>query len=345
MPRNDDSGPERAAGRCVVFGEVLLRLSAPDRGLLLQRPGLDSCFGGAEANVAAGLASLGRPTAIVTALPGNRLGQAALAALRGMGIDCSGVHQSPGRMGLYFLDSGAGLRPGRVIYDRDDSSFARMDPDRLDWPMLLRGAGRLHLSGITPALGDGPAIAARRAAATAVQLGIPVSFDVNFRPSLWRTPEAAPPLLRALTSEADVLFANGHDMALLADEAFDGHPEDEQRLLASTFAKFPKLKVIASSRRVMSAADRLSVSVKVDGRDAVAISPERTLSNIVDRIGTGDALAAGVLAGLGPSHDIARAADWGLALFCLKHGIPGDVSFADMSHVEAFLDGRLDIQR
>jgi 2-dehydro-3-deoxygluconokinase len=345
MPRNDDSGPEEAAGRCVVFGEVLLRLSAPDRGLLLQRPGLDSCFGGAEANVAAGLASLGRPAAIVTALPRNRLGDAALAAVRGMGIDCSGVLRTAGRMGLYFLDSGAGFRPGQVIYDRNDSSFARADADRFDWPTLLRGAGRLHLSGITPALGAGPAAAARRAAATAGELGIPVSFDVNFRPSLWRSPEEAPPLLRALANEADVLFANAHDIALLADEAFAGHPEDERRLVARAFALFPKLRVIASSRRAMSAADRLSVSVKVDGRDGMATSPEKTLSNVVDRIGTGDALAAGVLAGLGPSHDIARAAEWGLALFCLKHSIPGDASLADMSDLEAFLDARLDVRR
>ena len=143
--------------RVVCFGELLLRLSPPGDERLFQSPTLRTWFGGSEANVAAGIAHLGGSSAYVTRLPENALGDAAFAALRAEGIDVASVQRGDGRMGIYFVEPGAEMRPMRVVYDRGGSAFATLDPAAFDWPLLLRGAEWLHLSGITPPLGEGPA--------------------------------------------------------------------------------------------------------------------------------------------------------------------------------------------
>jgi len=169
------------SGRAVCFGELLLRLTAPGRELLLQNGRLDVHIGGAEANVAVAHASLGHQAAMVSRVPDNALGNAAVAHLRRYGVSVEGVGQADGRMGLYFLSVGAGLRPSQIVYDRLASSFALAGKGDFDWDRLLDGAGLLHLSGITPALGRRSADAALACAEAAQSRGIKVSFDGNYR--------------------------------------------------------------------------------------------------------------------------------------------------------------------
>src|SRR4051812_30000281 len=154
----------------VFFGEIMLRLSPPNRELLLQSAKLDVWVAGAEANVATGLARLDHATRMVTALPPTPLGDAAVQALRSHGVDVSGVQRRDGRMGLYFVTPGAGLRATEVIYDRAHSAFADAPPETWDWDAVLGDASRLHLSGITPALGPNGTQAALAAAAAATRL-------------------------------------------------------------------------------------------------------------------------------------------------------------------------------
>ena len=150
--------------RLVFFGELLIRLTAPGNELLMQSPSLALHVGGAEANVAIGLAQLGHDCAMVSKIPENALGRGAVTAVRGAGVDCTAVTNGPGRMGLYFLSVGAGLRSSEIVYDRAGSSFAATGADDYDFEALLRGARLLHLSGITPALGPRSAAAALAAA-------------------------------------------------------------------------------------------------------------------------------------------------------------------------------------
>src|SRR3954462_812334 len=177
------AGPLMASVAC--FGEILLRMTAPGRELMLQKPNLDVYVAGAEANVGVGLANLGHEVKMVSRLPANALGQAAYDALRRHGVDVAGVARTPGRMGLYFLTQGAGLRASEIFYDRQDSSFARAAAGDFDWDSLLEGVDLLHMSGITPALGPRSAEAAVAAAEAAGRLGIPISFDGNYRAQLW----------------------------------------------------------------------------------------------------------------------------------------------------------------
>ncbi|HET7131168.1 MAG TPA: sugar kinase, partial [Gammaproteobacteria bacterium] len=202
--------------RVVCVGELLLRLTAPRRELLLQSPALDVWCGGAEANVAVSLACFGHEAAMVSAVPDSPLGEACAGELRRRRVDTHHVLVRPGRMGLYFLTPGAGLRPSDVIYDRADSAFARASAVDFDWPRILEGADWLHVSGVTPALGPRSAELARVALSSARRSGVRVSFDCNYRAKLWSEWHSDPvATLSELASLADLLFADERMLAML----------------------------------------------------------------------------------------------------------------------------------
>jgi len=333
--------------KLVAFGEIMLRLSPPGRELLLQTPRFDVWIAGAEANVASGLARLGHDVGMASVVPDNDLGRAAIAGLRANGVDCSGVKFGGERMGLYFVTSGAGMRATDVVYDRAGSSFAEAPADGWDWDRLLAGADRLHLSGITPALGPGPASAAIAAAEAATARGVPVSFDGNYRARLWERWDSDPrAVLTQLVRHADIMFGNHRDIALLLGRDFGGDGEDRRLASAeAAFAAFSKLQMIASTARHVEDADRHRLSARIDGRDDHAQTEEVLLAGIVDRIGAGDAFAVGVLHALRRGGDIAEAARTGLAVTALKHSLPGDASLFRQPDIDAYLAGGLDVRR
>ena len=331
----------------LAFGEIMLRLSPPGRELLLQTPKLDVWVAGAEANVAGALARLGHDVAFASVVPDNDLGRAALTYLRGAGVATAGIQLRGDRMGLYFVTSGAGLRATEVIYDRAGSSFAEMPSDAWDWDTLLHGVDRLHLSGITPALGPVPAASAIAAAQAAAARGIAVSFDGNWRGKLWARWDSDPRgILTQLVAEADLLFGNHRDIALLLGRDFGGEGESRRReAVEAAFAAFPKLQTIASTARHVEHVDLHRLSARIDTRSGSAQTEEVVLAGIVDRIGGGDAFAAGVLHALRRGGDSAEAARTGLALAALKHSLPGDASLFRQADIDAYLAGGLDVRR
>lgn len=337
-------------GNVLCFGEVLLRLSAPGHELLLQQPRLAVHVGGAEANVAAALAAFGHRSALAGRLPDNALGRAARGELRRLGIDTAPLAASPGRMGLYFYTTGAGQRPSDVLYDRAGSAFALAPPAAYDWPALLSGTDLLHLSGITPALGAGPALAALDAARAARAAGIRVSFDGNFRPSLWAASGAEPaPILHALFAEADIAFADNRDIGLVLGQEFADADADARfvRAAGAAFAAFPRLSRIATTVRVRERVDHHHLGARMACRDGhLHARAPIELGGIVDRIGAGDAFAAGVLHGLLSGRDDAASLAFGQATAALKHYLPGDAFTLPAADVDALLAGDgLDVRR
>jgi 2-dehydro-3-deoxygluconokinase len=335
------------AGPLIFFGELLIRLNAPGHELLLQTPRLVTHVGGAEANVAIGLAHLGHDCRMVSAVPDNALGRGALAALRAGGVGTDGVRALPGRMGLYFMSTGAGLRASEIVYDRAGSSFANAPADAFDWDGLLTGAQRLHLSGITPALGPRSADQALAAARAAQRLGVPVSFDGNYRAQLWDAWDSNPrSILGELIGMADTLFGNHRDLSLVLGRTFSGDGADRRRAAAEAgFAAFPQLQLIASTARHVVTADHHRVAARVDSRDGAHQTAELDVTGIVDRIGAGDAFATGVLHAHSLGQDVVAMAETGLALTCLKHSLPGDASRFAASDIAAFHAGGLDVRR
>ncbi|GAA0246116.1 sugar kinase [Rhodanobacter caeni] len=334
----------------LCFGELLLRLGAPGRQLLLQTPSLDVHVGGAEANVGAALAHFGHEVAMASVVADNPLGHAALGELRRHGVDTGHVRCSAGRMGLYFMTAGAGLRPGEVVYDRADSAFATAPADSYDWPTLLQGVRWLHLSGISPALGPQAAQATLAAARAACGMGVKVSFDGNFRPRLWqRWGGDAAAILRDLFACAHIVFADHRDIGVvLGGEFAQGDAQARvDAAAAMAFAAFPRLQYMACTQRTAHNAGRYSLGAMLLGRDGTrALAPVRELDGIVDRIGSGDAFAAGVLHGLMEGFDSETTIRFGLAAGCLKHAIPGDFCPVGVAEVMMLMDeGTLDVRR
>ena len=259
-------------GTIACFGELLLRLTAPGRELLLQTPRLDVHIGGAEANVAVGLARLGHSTRMVSRVPANDLGEAAIGYLRRYGVDAGGVSAGGGRMGLYFLSPGAGLRASAIVYDREASSFAAASIGDFDLDRLLDGVDLLHMSGITPALGPVSAELGVAVAEAARAKGIAISFDGNYRAQLWQRWDSDPrSILTRLVGTAEIFFGNHRDISLLLGSQFSGEGEDRRREAAqAAFDAFPGLRLIASTARHVTDADTHRISARSDSRDRAA---------------------------------------------------------------------------
>jgi 2-dehydro-3-deoxygluconokinase len=326
----------------VCFGEILLRLSAHAGEQLLQSPGLETCIGGAEANVAVALSRFGHEAAVVSSLPDNALGFAARDAVRAHGVDTRSIQFRAGRMGLYFLTPGAMLRPAEIIYDRAGSAFAQNDA--YDWPALLAGAGWLHVSGISPAVGPRPAAAVLAAMKAARAAGVRISFDGNYRASLWAQQGSdGADVLHELLAHADLAFADQRDVALVLRR-----PElagDRAAAMQAAFAAFPQLQRVAATVRTQHSADHHELTATLYTRSGVLAGRSFPLQGIVERIGTGDAFAAGVLHGLLSGWDDADALDFGLAAGVLKHSLAGDFSPVNQAQVHAIASGGLDVRR
>ncbi|HET7844761.1 MAG TPA: sugar kinase [Xanthomonadales bacterium] len=327
--------------RIACFGELLLRLGAPGRERLLQTPGFDVHVGGAEANVAVSLARFGHDARMLTTVPANALGDAALAELRRQGVDTSHARRGAGRMGLYFLESGAGARASTVLYDRAGSAFALAPPESYDWARLLAGVDALHLSGVTPALGSAGAAVAIAAARAARELGLGVSFDGNYRQTLWQAWDGDPrAILPRIAASANTLFADPRDVALLT-----GHVARETDPVAAiaeaahaAFAAFPAVERVATTVRTARDVDHHELGAVLVTRTRTTVAPARATGTIVDRIGGGDAFAAGLLHGVHAGMGDERALAYALAAACLKHSVPGDANLCSVEDVLALLE-------
>ncbi len=339
------------SGHVTCFGELLLRLATPAGRLTVQCDALEMVVGGAEANVGAGLATLGHRVKMVSRVPPGPLGDKARAALGAAGVDVTGVTRGPGRMGLYFLETGAGLRPSTITYDRAGSAFAASSAPDFDLAGALAGARLLHLSGITPALGPGGVELARAAVRAAQEAEVPICFDGNYRAMLWEAWDSDPrAILTELFGAAKVMIGNHRDISLLLGRAFSGDGAERRREAAQAmFAAFPNLEVIASTARHIVSSDHHRIAARVDSRSAAHQTSEVDVTGIVDRIGTGDAFAAGVLHRWldGGAHDanVIRMAQAGLAYTVLKHAQVGDMCLIGPGELDAFSASGGDVRR
>jgi 2-dehydro-3-deoxygluconokinase len=325
----------------------MLRLAPPGFERFLQSPQFQATFGGGEANVAVGLASLGLDASYITALPANNpIADAAIGELRRAGVNTSGIVRGKGRMGIYFLETGANQRPSKVVYDREASAIAQAKPGDIDWDRAFAGAGWFHITGITPAISATAAALSLEAVEHASRLGLTVSCDLNYRKNLWKWGKPAAEVMREIVQHVDIAIANEEDvqMALGIAAQVDVHsgkldPAAYEGLTRKVLAEFPRLKMIAITLRESRSASHNGWSACLNGREKFLVSRQYDITHIVDRVGGGDSFAAGLIYGLLmlPAHQ--DALEFAVAASCLKHSIPGDFFRFTADEVHALLKG------
>ena len=314
----------------LAFGELLLRLSPPGEERLLDSPVLHTFFGGAEANVAVALRHLGVPSSYITRLPEGPLGDAGLDALRREGVVVDRVLRGGSRLGLYFVEPGADLRGMRVVYDRAGSAFSQITPGDVDWGAALARAKWLHGTGITPALGDGPAHALADGFAAACERGVTVSLDLNYREALWRGRDPRP-VLERLARRANVLIGNREAVRVMLGVEASG-----ETLATAVADRFGCRAVAITEREILGPREHAWSAVLFDSRARAVVRSPRHVVQVVDRVGGGDSFTAGLIAALLAEQKPEDAVEFAAAAGALKLGQAGDFgrsTAADVSHL------------
>ncbi|MCX7948797.1 MAG: sugar kinase [Treponemataceae bacterium] len=336
------------AHRIISFGEIMLRLKSPEHERFFQSPLLEATFGGGEANVAVSLALFGESAAFVTAVPDNPIGEGAIRELRKYGVDTSFIKKTAGRLGIYFLETGANQRPSNVVYDRDGSCISRVGPTDFDWSSIFSGAQWFHITGITPALSQSAADSALAAIKAAKAAGCTVSIDLNYRKKLWNYGKKAPEIMRGLARYADVLIANEEDIQKCLGIEVAGidvssgslNIEAYKQLATLVQKEFPQVQYLAITLRESHSADHNGWSAVLIGKKGVILSRKYEITDIVDRVGGGDSFSAGLIYGLlNFKDDEERALNFAVAASALKHAIPGDFNLSTLAEVETLMKG------
>ncbi|MDA7673267.1 sugar kinase [Verrucomicrobiales bacterium] len=350
----------------VTFGEIMCRLASPGNLRLRQTRELEVTYAGAEASVAASVCNFGGEARYITALPKHALAEATMDSLRAVGIDTKFVKRTDaGRLGVYFLETGANQRPSNVIYDRADSAIATTPAEQYDWDAIFDGAQWLHLSGITPALSEIAAQATLVAAQKAQAAGVQVSIDLNFRKKLWdwnpsqSAGDLAEETMRGILPHIDVIIANEEDCSdvlgiLAAETDVEAGALNTERypdVARQVVEQFPNVsKVAITLRESLSAThNNWGAMLYVAANDAPYFAPldgegnyqSYEIKNIVDRVGGGDSFAGGLIFALTTAElsEPQTALRYGVAASCLKHSIKGDFNFSTRSEVESLMGG------
>lgn len=332
--------------RTVTFGEIMLRLKPPGFERFFQSPLFEATFGGGEANVAVSLANFGMQVSYVTVLPKNDIGNACIAELRRFGVDTSFIKNGPGRMGIYYLEAGANQRPSKVVYDRENSAIAFSKPGDIDWETIFKEAAWFHITGITPAISATAAELSMEAVAAAKKMGLTVSCDFNYRKNLWKYGKSAIEVMSALVKYVDVGIANEEDcqksLGITADvtvEKGELNTAEYESLTKKVLEKYPQMKLIAITLRESKSADHNGWSAcAYDGRQFY-LSRKYDITDIVDRVGGGDAFAAGLIYGMAKYGNNEDVLNFAVAASCLKHSIGGDFNRVSVSEVESLMGG------
>ena len=330
----------------LTFGELMLRLKSPGRERLMQSPSFEATFGGGEANVAVSLANYGLDAEFLSVIPSNSIGDAAIGELRRFNVGTDKIIRTDGRMGIYYLETGANQRASKVIYDRAYSAISMFDPEKYDWDSIYNNVTWLHISGITPAISEQTKDASIASVKEAKKRGITVSIDLNYRKNLWKYGVDAKEVMSVMTEYADVIIANEEDcqksLGLECKSNVEGGKldnEDYRKLSNSLLEKYPNVKKVAITLRESKSADINFWAAALNNGTDFIVSRKYEMYDIVDRVGGGDSFAGGLIYGLNVLGDDKEALEFAVAASCLKHTIDGDFNRVTVDEVMKLAKG------
>lgn len=325
-----------------TFGEIMLRLVPTGQADRLGTTPLFAVdYAGSESNVAVSLACLGNKVQFISKLPNNPLGQAARQSLNRFQVSTQNVIEGGQRIGTYFIEQGSSIRPSRVVYDRAGSAMASIKKGEFDWEHILKHQKWLHVSGITPALSKSCAEECILASKTAQKMGVKVSFDLNYRRSLWTSSKKAKTLFDRILEHTDLVFGNIGALKDVYGMVFNGNNPTDQTLDALRKARH----VFGVEQLAFTVREHSSASVNHLSGACIA-NEEPVLSHsyeidITDRFGTGDAFAAGFLHALHQGWGQQECADFATAAFALKHTMMGDIHTSTEQEINSIVAGNI----
>ena len=326
--------------KVITFGEMMMRLSPPNFARFEQAHSFDIIFGGCESNVSVALATWGLPSAHITRFPANALGNMALQFLRQKGVDTSAIQLQGERLGLYFLENGVAMRSGRIVYDRYEAAFAKIEVGAFDWEQILSDATWFHWSGITPALSANCAEECKRALQVARKKNLFISADIYYRSNLWRYGKKSSEVMPELVQYCDMVLANEQNM----EEIFGVEEVKTENSFVSSCEKmmqrFPQISKIVDTERISISASHNRIKAKLYDGKSFFETEYQDINPIVDRIGGGDAFMAGLIYGLIHfQEDTQKALDFGICASALKHTIEADVNLISVAEIENLMKG------
>ena len=330
--------------KVVTMGEIMMRLSTNGNSRFVQSNNFDVVYGGGEANVAVSLANYGHDAYFVSKLPAHEIGQCAVNSLRQMGVNTAFIARGGERIGIYFLETGASMRPSKVIYDRAHSAISEAKVEDFDFDAIFEGAEWFHWTGITPALGKQAQQVLEQALICAKKHNVTVSVDLNYRKKLW-TPAQAQKCMTNLMKYVDVCIGNEEDAekclgfkpgktdVTSGDLEMDGYKD----IFAKMKEQFGFKYIATSLRESHSASDNGWSALAYDGKEFYR--SKKYEIRIVDRVGGGDSFRDGFIHGLLKYGDYKQALEFAVAASALKHTIPGDFNLVSESEVETLMNG------
>ena len=330
--------------KIVTLGEIMLRLSTPGNKRFVQSDSFDAVFGGGEANVAVSCANYGHEVYFVSKLPEHEIGQSAINALRKYGVKTDYIAKGGDRIGIYYLETGASMRPSKVIYDRAHSAIAEASATDFDFDKIMEDASWFHWSGITPAISEKAARLTELACQAAKRHHVTVSVDLNFRKKLW-TKEQAQAVMRPLMQYVDVCIGNEEDAELCLGfkpdaDVVGGKTDAEgyKSIFAAMADEFGFKYVISTLRESFSASHNGWKAMIYNGKEFY-VSKRYDITPIIDRVGGGDAFSGGIIHGLLTMKTQAEALEFAVAASALKHTINGDFNLVSEEEVKALAGG------
>ncbi len=332
--------------RVITFGEILLRLAPMGHKKLFQSEIIESSFCGSEANVAVSLSNYGLETSFVSKVPDSEIGQAAVNALRYFGVDTSLIMRGGHRLGLYYLEKGVSQRPSKVIYDRAYSAFSCSNSEDYDWDSIFEGVDWFHFSGINPALSESLSDISLKACEKAKSKGIVVSCDINYRSKLWDRSKANQ-VMSELMRFVDIYIGNEEDAESVFNISARNSNVQEGEVsyhdyesIARTLASEYGFKYVAMSLRtsISASLNKWAGLIYSKAKDSTFTSKEYSI-DIVDRVGSGDSFAAGIIYSLLMNNSEQDTVDFAVAAGCLKHTLEGDFNRVSLDEVKALCKG------
>ncbi|WP_077402838.1 sugar kinase [Cellulophaga omnivescoria] len=330
--------------KVVTFGEIMLRLSTQRHLRFSQANNFTATYGGGEFNVAVSIANYGLEVEFVTRLPDNDLGQTALMEIKKRNVQAKNIAFGGDRLGVYFLETGAGTRGSKVVYDRANSAMATITPGTINWEEVFKDATVFHWSGVTPAVSQTAADVCLEAVKAASKMGVFITSDLNYRAKLWQYGKEPKDIMPELLSYSNVILGDldtAFFMSGLAQENPDyNNKESLPSLYNKLFTLYPNLEKVATTLRYSISASHQQIGGILYDNGELYSAAIKDVTPVVDRVGSGDAFMGGLIYGLlNKEYNAQQAVDFAVAACCLKHTVSGDINLVTVDEVEKLMSG------